>query len=84
MPTKMPTRPIFEWSIFTDNVSEIKIMLAVFVLTFILFITYYINNKRIIDLLYGDQLTSTHIARFIISAHVIFIIYFACRLYELT
>lgn len=45
MLTKMPIRPIFEWSIFTDNVSEIKIMLAVFVLTFILFIVYIICDE---------------------------------------
>lgn len=52
----MLTKSILEWSIFTNNVSEIKIMLVVFSLILILFITYHINNERLIDLLYGDQL----------------------------
>lgn len=80
----MLTKSILEWSIFTNNVSEIKIMLVVFSLILILFITHHINNERLIDLLYGDQLMSTRIARLFIFIHMILIGYLTYRLYELT
>lgn len=80
----MAIRPIFEWSIFTNNVSEIKIMLAIFVLMLVLFITYHINNEHLIDLLYRDQLISTRIARLFIFIHIILIDYLTYRLYKLT
>lgn len=80
----MLTKSILEWSIFTNNVSEIKIMLVVFNLILILFITYHITNKRLIDLLYGDQLMSTRIARLFIFIHIILIGYLTYRLYKLT
>lgn len=80
----MLTKSILEWSIFTNNVSEIKIMLVVFSLILILFITYHINNERLIDLLYGNQLMSTRIARLFIFIHIILIGYLTYRLYELT
>lgn len=80
----MLTKSILEWSIFTNNVSEIKIMLVVFNLILILFVTYHINNEHLIDLLYGDQLMSTRIARLFIFIHMILIGYLTYRLYELT
>lgn len=80
----MLTKSILEWSIFTNNVSEIKIMLVVFSLILILFITYHITNERLIDLLYGDQLMSTRIARLFIFIHMILIGYLTYRLYKLT
>ena len=80
----MLTKSILEWSIFTNNVSEIKIMLVVFSLILILFITYHITNERLIDLLYGDQLMSTRIARLFIFIHMILIGYLTYRLNKLT
>ena len=80
----MLTKSILEWSIFTNNVSEIKIMLVVFSLILILFIAYRINTETIVDLLYGEELVSTHLARLFIFMHIVLIGYLTYRLYELT
>lgn len=80
----MLTKSILEWSIFTNNVSEIKIILVAFNLILILFIAYRINNETIVDLLYGEELVSTRLARLFIFIHIILIGYLTYRLYELT
>lgn len=80
----MLTKSILEWSIFTNNVSEIKIMLVVFSLILILFIVYHLNTETIVDLLYGDQLMSTRLARLFIFIHIVLIGYLTYRLYKLT
>lgn len=80
----MLTKSILEWSIFTNNVSEIKIMLVAFNLILILFIAYRINNETIVDLLYEEELVNTRLARLFIFIHIILIGYLTYKLYELT